>query len=75
MSFRSIAFYIFLRLEAQELLGKLSAPADLLSLWNATYEVAAPMRDYYSTLIAVQHEQAKQNRTLAVTHSSSHSFL
>ncbi|CAF1133884.1 unnamed protein product [Adineta ricciae] len=49
--------------EAQELLGKLNSPADLLSLWNATYEVAAPMRDYYSTLIAVQHEQAKQNRT------------
>lgn len=55
--------------EAQELLGKLKSPADLLSLWNAAYEVAGPMRDAYSSLIAVQNQQAKQNRTSAVTHS------
>ncbi|CAF0852269.1 unnamed protein product [Adineta steineri] len=49
--------------EVQEILGTLNSPDDLLSLWNATYEVAAPMRDYYSTLIAVQNQQATQNRT------------
>ncbi|CAF1222359.1 unnamed protein product, partial [Rotaria sordida] len=48
--------------EVQEVLGKLESPDDLLSLWNAAYEVAIPMRDYYSTLIAIQNQQAKQNR-------------
>jgi hypothetical protein len=56
-------------LEVQETLGTLTSPDDLLSLWNATYEVPIPMRDHYSTLIAVQNQQAKQNRTSAVTHS------
>jgi hypothetical protein len=55
--------------EVQEILGKLNSSDDLLSLWNLTYEVAAPMRDHYSTLIALQNQQAKQNRTAAVTHS------
>jgi len=56
-------------IEVQEVLGTLESPDDLLSLWNAIYEVPIPMRDYYSTLIAVQNQQAKQNRTSAVTHS------
>ena len=60
--------YLFVFLEVQEILGRLNSSDDLLSLWNATYQVAAPMRDYYSTLIAVQNQQAKQNRTSAVTH-------
>ncbi|CAF2471874.1 unnamed protein product [Rotaria sp. Silwood2] len=55
--------------EVQEILGTLNSPNDLLALWNTTYDVAAPMRDYYSTLIALQNQQAKQNRTSAVTHS------
>lgn len=55
--------------EVQEVLGKLQSPDELFSLWNATYEVSAPMRDPYSTLITLQNEQAKQNRTSAVTHS------
>ncbi|CAF1129435.1 unnamed protein product [Rotaria sp. Silwood1] len=55
--------------EVQEILGTLNSPNDLLSLWNATYDVAAPMRDDYSVLIALQNQQAKQNRTSAVTHS------
>ena len=55
--------------EVQEILGKLSSSDDLLSLWNATYEVASSMRDHYATLIALQHQQAKQNRILTVTHS------
>ncbi|UJR30237.1 hypothetical protein I4U23_017775 [Adineta vaga] len=49
--------------EVQEILGRLNSSDDLLSLWNATYEVAAPMRDYYPTLIAIQNQQAIQNRT------------
>jgi hypothetical protein len=61
--------YLVYFLEVQEVLGTLKSPDDLLSLWNATYEIASPMRDYYSTLIAVQNQQAKQNRTSAVTHS------
>ena len=55
--------------EVQEILGKLTSPDDLLSLWNSTYEVSRPMRDPYSTLISLQNQQAKQNRTSAVTHS------
>ncbi|CAF1098280.1 unnamed protein product [Rotaria sordida] len=48
--------------EVQEILGTLNSPNDLLSLWNSTYDVAAPMRDYYSTLIDLQNQQAKQNQ-------------
>ena len=63
---RSITFSI---VEVQEILGKLTSPDDLLSLWNATFDVAVPMRDHYSTLTSLQNQQAKQNRTSAVTHS------
>ncbi|CAF2449782.1 unnamed protein product [Rotaria sp. Silwood2] len=56
--------------EVQEVLGKLESPNDLLSLWNATYEGAIPMRDYYSTLIATQNQQAKQNRLTDKTDST-----
>lgn len=55
--------------EVQEILGKIHSPDELFSLWNATYEVSASMRDSYATLITLQNEQAKQNRTSAVTHS------
>ncbi|CAF1950333.1 unnamed protein product [Rotaria magnacalcarata] len=48
--------------EVQEILGALESPDDLLALWNATYEVAMPMRENYSKLIAAQNQQAKQNR-------------
>jgi hypothetical protein len=60
---------LFFFLEVQEILGKLNSTDELLSLWNSTYEVAAPMRDFYSTLVELQNQQAKQNRTSAVTHS------
>ncbi len=59
----------FVFVEVQEILGKLNSSDDLLSLWNSTYEVAASMRDHYATLTAIQNQQAKQNRTSAVTHS------
>lgn len=55
--------------DVQDVLGSLDSPDDLLTLWNAIYEVPRSMRDPYSTLIAVQNQQAKQNRTSAVTHS------
>lgn len=58
----------FFLVEVQEILGSLESPDDLLTLWNAVYEVPRPMRDPYSTLIAVQNQQAKQNRTSSVTH-------
>jgi hypothetical protein len=61
----------FVVLEVQKVLGILESPDELLALWNATYEIPIPMRDYYSTLIALQNQQAKQNRTSAVTHSHS----
>ncbi|CAF0791335.1 unnamed protein product [Adineta steineri] len=48
--------------EVPEVLGSLESPDDLLALWNATYEVPISMRDHYATLIAVQNQQAKQNR-------------
>ncbi|CAF4260319.1 unnamed protein product, partial [Rotaria magnacalcarata] len=48
--------------EVQEILGAFESPDDLLALWNATYEVAMPMRENYSKLIAAQNQQAKQNR-------------
>ncbi|CAF4740050.1 unnamed protein product, partial [Rotaria socialis] len=51
--------------EVQEIMGGLKSPDDLLSLWKATYDVPAPMRDHYSELIALQNQQAKQNRTSA----------
>ncbi|CAF3389096.1 unnamed protein product [Rotaria socialis] len=47
--------------EVQEIMGGLKSPDDLLSLWKATYDVPAPMRDHYSELIALQNQQAKQN--------------
>ncbi|CAF0801684.1 unnamed protein product [Adineta ricciae] len=56
--------------EVQETLGSLESPDDLLSLWNAAYEVPIPMRDYYSTLISVQNQQAKQNRWTDKTEST-----
>ena len=59
----------FFSLEVQEVLGRQQSADDLLSLWNATYNVSRPMRDAYSALIDVQNQQAKQNRTSAVTHS------
>ncbi len=59
----------FFIVEVQEILGKLNSSDDLLLLWNSTYEVAAPMRDHYATLTELQNQQAKQNRTSAVTHS------
>jgi hypothetical protein len=59
----------FIFVEVQEILGRLRSPDDLLSLWKASYDAPKSMRDAYSTLIAVQNQQAKQNRTSAVTHS------
>ena len=66
MKCKIILFYF---LEVQEILGALESPDDLLSLWNATYQVAMPMRENYSKLIAAQNQQAKQNRISSVTHS------
>ncbi|CAF4005998.1 unnamed protein product [Rotaria sordida] len=48
--------------EVPDILGTLESPDDLLSLWNATNEVARPMRDYYSKLVTAQNQQAKQKR-------------
>ncbi|CAF2009560.1 unnamed protein product [Rotaria magnacalcarata] len=54
--------------EVQEIMGGLKSPDDLLSLWKATYDAPAPMRHHYSALIALQNQQAKQNRTSATFH-------
>ena len=68
-SFRISEKDVSIFVEVQDVLGSLESSDDLLMLWNAIYEVPRPMRDPYSTLIAVQNQQAKQNRTSAVTHS------
>lgn len=55
--------------EVQENFARLTSPDDMLNLWHRTYNVAASMRDPFSTLTFHQNQQAKQNRISSVTHS------
>lgn len=55
--------------EVQENLARLTSPDDLFNLWHRAYNIAAPMRDQFSTLTFSQNQQAKQNRSSSVTHS------
>ncbi|CAF1058550.1 unnamed protein product, partial [Didymodactylos carnosus] len=53
----------------QELMGSMQNPDDLLKLWNSAYSVPSPMREFYTKLINLQNQQAKQNRFADKTES------